>query len=99
MAINTWLPGVTIGILITMMLVVLGALAFPPRHRDPQYGMAIGCMIFVVIVLVAVLGLYLLARYFELTWLSRGIEGGVAFVTVLIVFNLVAAQIRRLRGR
>ena len=99
MATDTWLPGVTIGILITMMLVVLGALAFPPRHRDPQYGMAIGCMIFVLIALAVILGLYLLARYFELTWISRGIEGGVAFVTALILFNLVVAQIRRFRGR
>lgn len=99
MAIDTWLPGVTIGILITMMLVVLGALAFPPKHRDPQYGMAIGCMIFVLIGLAVVLGLYLLARYFEFTWLSRAIEGGVVFVTLLILFNLVAAQIRRFKGR
>ena len=99
MAIHTWLPGATIGILITMMLVVLGALALPPKHRDPQYGMAIGCMIFVLIGLAVVLGLYLLARYLEFTWLSRGIEGGVAFVTVLILFNLVAAQIRRFNGR
>lgn len=99
MLLDPWLPGFTIGVIVLMLVVFGGCLLFPPRHKDPQYGMAIGCYSVTMIGLGALLLIYLAARHFQVIWLSRGIEGACLFVVVLVLGNLIVGGTRHLFRR
>lgn len=99
MSLDPWLPGFTIGIIVLLIVVFSAFLLFPPRHKDPQYGMAIGCYWITMICLGTLLAIYLVARYFQVVWLSRGIEGACLFVVVLVLGNLIVGGTRHLFRR
>lgn len=99
MSLDLWLPGFTIGVIVLMLVVFCGCLLFPPRHKDPQYGMAIGCYSITMISLGVLLLIYLAARYWQIVWISRAVEGACLFVVVLVLGNLIIGGTRHLFRR
>ena len=67
------------------ILTVVIFLAIPPRQRDPQYGMAIGCMMLVAMILGGVELVLWAAWAFDVKWLIDGIFYAAVFPLFLIV--------------
>jgi hypothetical protein len=77
---------------------LLYAIFVPPKQRDPQYGMAIGCAWMVEIGIVAVAILLATAVGFKIDWLVKGVFAVTAFPAVLLipfVLKTAATEIKR----
>jgi hypothetical protein len=71
----------------------------PPKQRDPQYGMAVGCCIMVELGIAAVGGVLALAVAFQIHWLVKGIFYATAFPAVIGVPQLARLGWRELKRR
>lgn len=81
------------------ILVPLFGIVVPPRRRDPQRSMAVGCLIGAMIPGIVLSVLYLLGIVFDLRWLLLIIFYVVALPMVLIVIVLVRHVILTLFAR
>lgn len=78
--------------------IVIG-LTWPHRQRDPQDGMAIGCLMITLIGLAAVGGVLLLAWWQEWTWLVRALFYAAAFPAISLIGSVIWTTIKKLRTR
>jgi hypothetical protein len=87
-------PASVIAIAIVTLLVVL---PMPRRRRNPEDGMAVGCLGIVIIGLLLLGGLLALAVHLQIRWLIRAIFWGTAFPTALLIPQLIYAKLKKKR--
>jgi MFS family permease len=87
-------PASLIAIAIVTLLVVL---ARPRRRRNPEDGMAVGCLGIVIVGLVLLGGLLALAVHFQIHWLIRAIFWATALPTALLIPQLLYPKLKRKR--
>jgi hypothetical protein len=81
------------------ILTVVIVLAIPPRQRDPQYGMAIGCGMVLAFSFAAVELVLWAAWVHDVTWLVHAIFYLAAFTLVLIVPQGIRLAVVTMRDR
>src|SRR5262245_46441748 len=88
------------GVLLAAYLIgVLYALLTPPRQRDPQYGMAIGCLTMVALFIAGLGGLLAMGAVFDLRWLVRIIFFIAVFPGLSLTGSFFYNLVRRRRER
>jgi small-conductance mechanosensitive channel len=80
-------------------LIALAVLLAPVKNRDPQMGVAVGCLLVILIGLAGVGGLLALGYFFEQRWLVRGVFWATLSPIIILAGNAVAYPFMRARER
>lgn len=89
---------VTLVLLIGFALILSYVIWTPPKQRDPQMGMAIGCLLFVLLFDLILLVLFGVAILYKVQWLSRGITSICLFVVGFMILSLIENLVKRCRA-
>lgn len=81
------------------VVVLVAVMLWPQKQHDPQAGMAVGCLMIVLVGVVLVAGLYALGVWQNIVWLRNGIAWGVISAAGYLTVMLVASAIVRAAKR
>ncbi len=71
------------------MLGIIYALVVPPKRRDPHDGMARGCLMFVIMGMLALGGMLAIGAFNDIAWMVAIPFYVTVFPTVLLAINLL----------
>jgi len=90
---------VTLALLIGFAAILSYVIWTPPKQRDPQMGMAIGCLMFVLAFNVVLLILFGIAMLYRVAWLEKGITSICLFVIGFWILSLIENLVKAWRSR
>jgi UDP-N-acetylmuramyl pentapeptide phosphotransferase/UDP-N-acetylglucosamine-1-phosphate transferase len=99
MAVLTIPPYATYAMLAGFAALLLYAIFAPQKQPDPQRGMAIGCLIFVLLFLVLVVVLFTSGVLYKIRPLTDGVNGLCLFVIAFTALSLAESAFKRWRAR
>lgn len=86
-------------ILGTFALVAVYAINAPPRQPDPQRGMAVGCLLFLLLVDILVAIAFTIGILVRVRWLTNAITWLCLFAVLFVAIGLVESLVRALKKR
>lgn len=90
---------VTLAMLVGFAATLCYAIWMPPKQPDPQRGMAIGCLLFVLGFNILLLVLFGVAMFFRVRWLETGIASICLFIVGFLLLSVVEKLVKRWRAR
>jgi hypothetical protein len=80
-------------------LLIIYALIAPSRGPDPQRGVAAGCLVIVLVVLLATGALLAVAVRLKWGWLVNVISGACLYSIVIVIVGLIKTLFDRIKKR
>lgn len=90
---------VTLSLLVGFAGVLCYAIWTPPKQPDPQRGMAIGCLLFVLGLDIVLLLLFGIARWFRVGWLEQSVASICVFIDLFALLSFIENLVKAWKAR